>query len=98
MSSRRSKLKARRASPSTSPHARPPAKRAWWRIATIVLVGVVAYANSLSGPFVLDDRVTILENSSIRRLSSPRVFAAVPVNFPRYQRSADSFFPDLGER
>ncbi len=32
----------------------------------IVLVGVVAYANSLSGPFVFDDRATVIDNASIR--------------------------------
>jgi hypothetical protein len=48
----------------------------WWRIALIVLAGALTYANSLSGPFVLDDRVTILDNRSIRDWSSPRVLAA----------------------
>jgi tetratricopeptide (TPR) repeat protein len=48
----------------------------WWPIGLIVLAGALAYANSLSGPFVFDDRATVLENTSIRDLWSPRVFAA----------------------
>jgi tetratricopeptide (TPR) repeat protein len=53
-----------------------PVERPWWPIGLIVLAGVLAYANSLSGPFVFDDRTTVLENTSIRDLWSPRVFAA----------------------
>jgi len=43
----------------------PPA-RVRWRAGVIVLVGFLAYANSLSGPFVMDDPVAITENESIR--------------------------------
>ena len=35
---------------------------------TIVLVGLVAYHNSFSGPFVFDDLQSIVENPTIRRL------------------------------
>jgi hypothetical protein len=32
-----------------------------------VILGAVAYSNSLSGPFVLDDQTSIVENSDIRQ-------------------------------
>jgi len=37
----------------------------------IVLAGVLVYSNSLSGPFVYDDQLSIVENRYIRQLSSP---------------------------
>ena len=46
----------------------------WWRVAIIVLAGVLAYANSLSGPFIFDDEATVAENASIRDLRSTAVF------------------------
>src|SRR6185503_1991102 len=49
-----------------------------WRAATILLAGFLAYANSLSGPFVLDDRVSIVENAQIRE-----VWRLDSVLFPR---------------
>jgi protein O-mannosyl-transferase len=33
--------------------------------AVIIIVGALCYANSLSGPFVFDDRVAIVENASV---------------------------------
>jgi Flp pilus assembly protein TadD len=45
-----------------------------WRLAVIVLLGTLAYANSITLPFVFDDRATVLDNTSIRDWSSPRVF------------------------
>jgi len=47
------------------------------RLVLILAVGVVAYSNSLSGPFVLDDVPAIAENASIRDLSLPSVLAPV---------------------
>ncbi|PWT86692.1 MAG: hypothetical protein C5B57_00595 [Blastocatellia bacterium] len=41
----------------------------WWAI-LIVVAGVVAYGNTLSVPFMLDDQLTILENPSIRSWGS----------------------------
>ncbi len=41
----------------------------WLRAAIIVAAGLVCYWNSLSNPFVLDDRVTVVENPTIRHLS-----------------------------
>ncbi|HEY6360493.1 MAG TPA: tetratricopeptide repeat protein [Vicinamibacterales bacterium] len=38
-----------------------------WRAAVIVSAGFLAYSNSLSGPFVFDDQLSIVENPSIRR-------------------------------
>ncbi len=45
----------------------------WWRVAIILIAGVLTYANSLSGAFILDDQATIVDNHQIRewwRLSS----------------------------
>jgi Flp pilus assembly protein TadD len=43
---------------------------AWrWRASIIVLAGLLTYANSLSGPFILDDLVSIVENQQIREWS-----------------------------
>ena len=44
---------------------------AWWRPAAIVIAGLLVYSNSLSGPFVFDDELSIVENPSIRRWSQP---------------------------
>ncbi len=43
--------------------------RIWWCAAIIAIAGFLAYANSLSGPFVFDDRVSIVENAQIRDVS-----------------------------
>jgi Flp pilus assembly protein TadD len=39
-----------------------------WMVAVIVLAGIVAYHNSLTGPFIFDDHHAIVENSHVRRL------------------------------
>lgn len=55
---------------STSPVSRVPGAR--WPVglaaAALVLMGLGAYHNSFSGPFVFDDIPAIVENPSIRRL------------------------------
>jgi Flp pilus assembly protein TadD len=61
------------------PRPRPKVKSAnlpdrasgtWWRAAFIVLAGCLVYSNSLSGPFVLDDGESIVNNGAIRQLSN----------------------------
>lgn len=49
-------------------HPVPPisATSSWRRAALLVVIGLCAYANSLSGPFVLDDAASIVENLQIR--------------------------------
>ena len=42
----------------------------WWRAGVIVLAGALTYWNSLSGPFILDDQLSIVANRSIRQLWS----------------------------
>ena len=42
----------------------------WWRAGLIVLAGALAYWNSLSGPFILDDQLSIVSNRYIRQLWS----------------------------
>jgi tetratricopeptide (TPR) repeat protein len=44
----------------------------------LVVATVAAYANSFHGPFVFDDIPSIVENPSIRALTSPAVLAASP--------------------
>src|SRR6187549_393380 len=41
-----------------------------WRMAGIVLAGLVVYANSLGGPFVFDDMGTIVQNPTIRAMGT----------------------------
>src|SRR5262245_3610751 len=47
-----------------------------WAGAGIVLAGLIAYSNSLSGPFVLDDSLSIVSNSHIRGGSLANLFTA----------------------
>jgi tetratricopeptide (TPR) repeat protein len=47
--------------------------RVAWLAIAIVAAGFLAYANSLSGPFVFDDRLSIVENLSIRRWWQPGI-------------------------
>ena len=63
---------------------RPIAARAgvWLRAALIVLAGALAYANALSGPFVLDDQDTIVVNEQIRQLWPPSVVLFPALELP----------------
>jgi tetratricopeptide (TPR) repeat protein len=48
----------------------------WWRAILIVIAGLLAYANSLSGPFVFDDQYSIVTNPAIREWwNLERIFA-----------------------
>src|SRR5437016_5315356 len=50
--------------------AKPTARTAIpWRVLAILAAGVLAYANALNGPFVLDDQNAIVTNPAIRQLS-----------------------------
>jgi hypothetical protein len=40
-------------------------KLAWLLPAALVVIGLVVFSNSVSGPFIWDDRVAIVENASI---------------------------------
>jgi len=42
-----------------------------WRAAVLALAAVLIYANSLRGPFVIDDQAAIVQNEQIRDLSRP---------------------------
>lgn len=52
----------KQAPPAPAP---PPARRSW-QVALILLAGLIAYAGSLSGPFIFDDLATVVQNPSIR--------------------------------
>src|SRR5689334_8280568 len=54
---------------AASAAVRPLDRDVWLRAAILVIVGALAYANALSGPFVLDDQDTIVMNEQIRQLS-----------------------------
>lgn len=41
-------------------------KGLWWRPAILVAAVMVTYVNSLSGPFILDDRASVIDNLQIR--------------------------------
>jgi tetratricopeptide (TPR) repeat protein len=58
---------------AAAPVPRPVIRR---RAALILLAGVLAYANALSGPFIFDDRGTILDNPTIEALDTTAVLAA----------------------
>ena len=62
--SRPSRGHRRDGQPQASRHA--AATGFWWRALVIVFVGLGVYWNSLSGPFIFDDQLSIVENSSIR--------------------------------
>jgi Flp pilus assembly protein TadD len=48
----------------------PRAGARWWPCALILLAGLAAYSNSLRGPFVFDDRSTILDNQTIEQIGA----------------------------
>ena len=54
--------------PEEAPRARPRLgdPRVWLGAAALVLLGVLAYANSLGGVFIIDDFYTIVDNPDIR--------------------------------
>jgi protein O-mannosyl-transferase len=61
----------RRSRPCHPPAASPPPTPSWHIRACaicIVVAGAFTYANSLSNPFVLDDRRSVIENRQIRQL------------------------------
>jgi protein O-mannosyl-transferase len=60
------------ARPATPPVPRPVVRR---RAALILLAGALVYVNSLTGPFIFDDRGTILDNTTIERLDTGAVLA-----------------------
>jgi protein O-mannosyl-transferase len=68
---------ARRASVARPAPAPPvPRRLIRKRAALILLAGALTYANSLTGPFIFDDRGTILDNPTIERLDDPAVLMA----------------------
>jgi 4-amino-4-deoxy-L-arabinose transferase-like glycosyltransferase len=50
-----------------------PRRRAWWPHLLIAAAIALVYANSLRGPFVFDDRATIIDNGTIEDLGTVRV-------------------------
>src|SRR3954465_13985422 len=56
---------------SAQPAAPDVAAGIWWRALLLVLAGFAVYWNSLSGPFVFDDQLSIVENPHIREWWRP---------------------------
>src|SRR5580765_3516972 len=73
MSSRRA---PRRAKPSASSRVPPAtASRGWWPVGILLIAGAAIYSNSLSSPFIFDDTVSVVANSSIREWTRGVLFA-----------------------
>ena len=50
-----------------APPATPPSRRVWpWGLA-LAAATVLTYANGLGGPFIFDDQLSVVENTSIRQ-------------------------------
>jgi tetratricopeptide (TPR) repeat protein len=79
MASRRKGAKPKHEPP---PPPKLPRRGVWLRAAIIVLAGAAVYANSLSGPFVLDDQDTIVMNEQIRQLWPPSVVLFPALELP----------------
>ena len=69
MSRKKSPARLRDLSANPQSNARSVWQR-WLPPIVIVLFAATAYSNSLSGPFIFDDEPSIVENATIRRLSS----------------------------
>ena len=76
----RHETEARQPPPPPAPD--PARAGVWLRAALIVLAGALAYANALSGPFVLDDQDTIVVNEQIRQLWPPSVVLFPALELP----------------
>jgi tetratricopeptide (TPR) repeat protein len=72
MSKRRSPRRARQ--PQTASSS-PSFFGSWWRVALLLIAGAAIYGNSVTAPFIFDDSVSVVTNTSIRAWSS-RIFAA----------------------
>src|SRR6185295_11314849 len=53
-----------------SPALPAPRDAVGWRVGVLLLATALVYANSLSGPFIFDDRASISGNASIRTWSA----------------------------
>lgn len=51
-----------------TPHAAASQPGALWSSATVLVLGLAAYANALGHPFVMDDTGTVIDNPTIRSL------------------------------
>jgi Flp pilus assembly protein TadD len=56
-------------------HTVPKPSRRWWPHALVAATVLAVYANSLTGPFIFDDRATIIDNRTIEDLASTNVFS-----------------------
>jgi tetratricopeptide (TPR) repeat protein len=75
MSKRRAERRARAPHAAASTPRTTPASRPWWHVAVLLIAGAAIYSNALSGPFIFDDSVSVVNNTSIREWSSGILFA-----------------------
>ncbi|MBI5769740.1 MAG: tetratricopeptide repeat protein [Verrucomicrobia bacterium] len=66
--------------PAAPDHAPDSRARVWLAAGLIALAGLVAYAHSFHGPFILDDLPAIAENPTIRDLPAWRQVLSPPTN------------------
>src|SRR5438445_1838990 len=84
---RRAALRGARSAVAWSPVESPPdglsalrASTIWLSAGVLITLGVLTYANSLSGPFLFDDQSSIVENRYIRQLWPPWRLMHAPAN------------------
>ena len=81
MATRRAQRRAKphalpRGPASTSARTSAPATSlGWWCAGLLLIAGAAIYSNSLSGPFIFDDSVSVVTNPSIRQWSTGVLFA-----------------------
>jgi len=81
MATRRAQRRAKphalpRGPSSTSARTSAPATSlGWWCAGFLLIAGAAIYSNSLSGPFIFDDSVSVVTNPSIRQWSTGVLFA-----------------------
>src|SRR5882757_6438538 len=76
MSKRRAERRAREPHAAAPIPPATPASPPWWHVALLLIAGAAIYSNSLSGPFVFDDSVSVVTNTSIREWNSGVLFAS----------------------
>jgi tetratricopeptide (TPR) repeat protein len=75
MSKRRAERRARDPHAAAPTLPATPASPPWGHVAVLLIAAAAIYSNSLSGPFVFDDSMSVVTNTSIRAWNSGVLFA-----------------------